>query len=301
MHNIFQKILNFIPTKQIPNSKLYRFLTKLIYFTVRDKFKKPLIINTKFFKIYAYPSKKEASSVYFRNFHDYEILTDLNKAYKKNSKLLFLDIGANVGSYSLSIAKNYRNSKCLSFEPYKKYFNQFNKNIILNKLSNISAYNFCISNKNLNNNKFFINKTMPGGSSMLGDSVTYHPKMIKNKIKQIPIKSKTVDSILSRYNLKLYDNFLFKIDVEGAEKFVLDGSKNIIKKILPDILIEIEEKNFFGNYNISKNLIYLQNLGYSFYLNFFKKKVTLKQLLKTLNKKIKNKSHFHLDLLISCR
>jgi 16S rRNA G527 N7-methylase RsmG len=60
----------------------------------------------------------------------------------------FLDIGANIGWYSLIVAKSRKKLKIHSFEPIKKNYSFLLKNIRCNFLKNIKAYNFGFYNKN---------------------------------------------------------------------------------------------------------------------------------------------------------
>ena len=57
-----------------------------------------------------------------------------------------------------------------------------------------------------------------------------------------------------------------KIDVEGHEKEVIEGAKNIIKKNRPVLLVEIEERHSKNTVNDTIN--YINKFGYvSFYLS----------------------------------
>ena len=56
-----------------------------------------------------------------------------------------------------------------------------------------------------------------------------------------------------------------KIDVEGHEKEVIDGSINIIKKYKPTLLVEIEKRH--NNKPVHETIDYINALGYkSYYL-----------------------------------
>ena len=66
----------------------------------------------------------------------------------------------------------------------------------------------------------------------------------------------------------LYDKKIgfIKIDVEGHEKEVINGSKNIIKKYKPNLLVEIEERH--NKTKVVDTINYINKLGYdSFFLH----------------------------------
>lgn len=299
MINLFvQKLINFFPTEKIPKNKFIKFIFKLIYFLIRNILKGPFVIKTDFFKIHAYPQKQESSSIYYRGFHEYSFLKIINNLYHRDSKIIFLDIGANVGNNTLSVANFYKNISCYSFEPNPKYFSQLNKNIKLNNLNNVKTFDYCIGLDNTETN-FYIDLNNPGGSTLNKKNITFHPTLKKPNLKKILIKEESLDGFLKNIDLSKYQNFFIKIDVEGAELRVLQGANNFIKKFFPDILLEIEEKNFMEN-SIDKKLVELSNIGYSFYKNF-KFKINIKEEIYELKSKIEQKKHFHLDFFITKR
>ena len=297
MKFIIQKIIDLYPTHLIPQNKILRFFFKIIYFSIRNFFSSPFIIQTSFFKIYAYPKKKESASIYFRGFHEFDFIKKINHLYKVNSRILFLDIGANVGNNTLAAAKHYHNIECHSFEPSPKYFYQLNANIKLNNLDNVKTYNFCIGQNN-SEIDFFVDLNNPGGSTAHENHLSFHPNLLKPKFEKIKTKVKSLDFFLNDINTNDFNNFFIKIDVEGNEKYVLEGAANFINKHSPDMILEIEERNFADSFDISQKLISLSNQGYFFYKNFTDE-VNIKNDLKMFFDYIEKKKHFHFDYFIS--
>ena len=78
--------------------------------------------------------EEERLSYLIDKIHDYKIDT-------------FIDVGANIGIYSLRIAKNVPSiKKIISFEPLIETFNKLQKNIYQNNLENkIDIYNYGLS------------------------------------------------------------------------------------------------------------------------------------------------------------
>ncbi len=60
---------------------------------------------------------------------------------------LFLDIGANLGIFSLLASQHLFKGKVVSFEPNPRVFKDLQRNIILNRCRNITAYNCGVSNE----------------------------------------------------------------------------------------------------------------------------------------------------------
>ena len=72
------------------------------------------------------------------------------------------------------------------------------------------------------------------------------------------VKSKRMDDILINNNIGF-----IKIDVEGHEKNVLEGAKNLIERNKPNLLVEIEERH--SNQKVKDTINFINNLGYKSY------------------------------------
>ena len=59
-------------------------------------------------------------------------LNNLKQLLPIEKKLTFIDIGANIGSTSINLAKQFKNSKIYAFEPTYYAFNKFEVNLNLN-------------------------------------------------------------------------------------------------------------------------------------------------------------------------
>ena len=144
--------------------------------------------------------------------------------------LIICDIGAQSGCFSL-LSKIHQDTNWYSFEPVPISYNLLNSNIKLNNINNIKTYNVKTYNVALSNfignDKLKIPNNNHLGLPTLGKT----PPHI-NSYYEIDVSINYLDNILSEVNL-------LKIDVEGAELFVLDGMKNIIKNNKPIIFLEI--------------------------------------------------------------
>ena len=81
------------------------------------------------------------------NFDNYEkddfdmIITLIDKEFT------VLDIGGNIGWYAINIAKLKKSAKIHSFEPIPKTYDYLTRNLVLNNVKNVYAYNFGFSSK----------------------------------------------------------------------------------------------------------------------------------------------------------
>ncbi len=153
-----------------------------------------------------------------------------------------IDVGANIGNHSLFFSNLFR--KVYSFEPNPKTYQLLKFNTYANK--NISTKNIGLSNKK-GVAKLLINDLNIGGSSIVD----------KKTNKAVDINLNCVDD-----EINLDEKIkLIKIDVEGHELEVLQGSSKIIKKNSPLIIFEQNRIDFYKKFPKIKLL--LNNLDYS--------------------------------------
>ena len=166
-----------------------------------------------------------------------------------NSKDYFLDIGANIGIYSLYAAKKGIRTTCI--EPDALNFALLNMNIMKNNIGQlVRAYLIALHNKK-GFSKLNLQKMQWGGALSSFD----------NQKDQFE-KSFETDYSQGCYGDKL-DNCIFslspkvnhiKIDVDGNENLILRGSSKTLRmKSLKSLLIELDEKR--SDYKSSISII----------------------------------------------
>jgi len=139
-----------------------------------------------------------------------------------------VDIGANIGYYSLMAAVKATTGQVYSFEPVTKSFQQLNRNISLNKFSSIHTFQVAISDTN-GHTTIYVSADDNSGMSGMKTAENFSGE-------SETVQCLTLDEAVIQYNLPKID--LIKIDVEGAEINVLQGMQQIRAKQKPVILIE---------------------------------------------------------------
>lgn len=137
---------------------------------------------------------------------------------------LFMDVGANVGSYTV-LASAEIGAKTISIEPVKSTFDYLIKNIQLNRIQDrVEALNIGLSSAS---GILKFTKTL--------DTVNH--VVANNDLNDvIDVTVKTLDDILHSARVPI----LLKIDVEGFEAEVLKGSKyTLANPSLKAIIIEL--------------------------------------------------------------
>ena len=161
--------------------------------------------------------------------------------FQNDKKIIFWDIGANIGIYSIYAATKHKNIDVVSFEPSTNNLRILSRNISINNLENTIKINqFPLSDKEncyeLMNDSEFIE-----GYSM--SSYSYKQDFEGNSIKaknKYRIFGTTVSNLIEEGTLEV-PNYI-KIDVDGIEHKILSGSKQVLNnQNLKGMLIEINE------------------------------------------------------------
>lgn len=138
---------------------------------------------------------------------------------------MFVDVGANFGLYSLSLAKAELGlDRIIAIEAQKENYNQLCGNIFLNKLDNMIETKGIGVSSSTGEVKFLKNKGGSTGTSRIQSTAPATTKF--HNFEDSSIKVDTLDNLLGSIEGKI---ICFKIDVEGHEYHVLKGMRNILK------------------------------------------------------------------------
>lgn len=158
---------------------------------------------------------------------------------RDKKEIIFWDIGANIGLYSIYAASKFDNIKIISFEPSFCNLKILGRNISINKLSNkISIMSLPLNDK-VNNKTFFLENFYDGSAY---NSIINRDSNIKVHQNVYKTFSFSLDVLKNFFKLK-FPNYI-KIDIDGLENYILNGANSILKnKHLHSILVEIDKKN----------------------------------------------------------
>jgi len=170
---------------------------------------------------------------------------------------VILDVGANIGWYSLLFSKRLPRSRIYAFEPIQDTYKYLITNLTLNNARNVFPFNIGLSEKEGSSTYFYF----PGGSVLASEK-----NLIQcPKAQETVCKVDALDKFISSQKIDKID--LIKCDVEGAELFVVKGGINSIKEFLPIIFIELFERWAIQfNYHPNDVIKMLNELGYECFL-----------------------------------
>lgn len=203
-------------------------------------------------KIVCDPDDRRIAPIEVLNFLDYEkVDSEMIMRLVRNGDRVF-DIGANIGWYSISLAKRYPACRVEAFEPVPKTFAYLKRHIELNAASNVTLHDHGFSNKP-EVLTFYYDPAGSGNASAarLVDS----PSLQEIQCRVLPLddfmagEAGPVDFI--------------KCDVEGAELLVFQGGVKTLAAHKPIVFSEMLRK-WSAKYGYHPNdiIALFQGLGY---------------------------------------
>jgi FkbM family methyltransferase len=150
----------------------------------------------------------------------------------------FIDIGANVGLYSLHASKRVgSNGTVIAFEPAEVTFKRLIENIQINDLKNIDAHKLGLSDHEA---LLELNISESGYEAWNTFVQSKDNKFSKKELVQV----KTFDAFFEQNYSNVDDIALVKLDVEGFELNVLKGAKNLLsRERAPVFIVEFTDDN----------------------------------------------------------
>lgn len=190
----------------------------------------------------------------------YGIESEIKQDVYRLKRILFkkedvvIDIGAHVGFISIYLAKKYPFLKIYSFEPSQDNYKHFKKNIKLNRVKNVKAFNKAVSQDGRR-------LDMYGRLFNSGGDTIYSKKLELLGYHYHSVKSITLDDIFRTLHIKKCK--VLKIDCEGSEYEILFNTKMLNR-------IEYFSAEFhYNNYLHSKG--YFVRRLYDYCCRFIKK------------------------------
>lgn len=173
--------------------------------------------------------------------------------------MTFVDVGANVGLFSIPAAMKVRHGRVFAFEPSLSTYELLAKNARLNNLTNIRAMRSALGDY-VGEAILKVNVAGKDGLDTIGAPT--HSDCEIARTDAVPIT--TLDAFLSENGITHVD--AMKIDTEGAEPLVLRGARELLASPEgPLILFECGHLSAgFGHHPV-ESIWLLEELGYSLF------------------------------------
>lgn len=196
---------------------------------------RPLAIRFEGLKLVCFPHEQFSSSVLYNGFTEWEEMHFI-KAYLRPGDV-FVDVGANVGVYTL-LAASLTDVKVYAFEPVARTYERLAANVKRNRLSD----------------RVTASRTAVGAiDGVVTVTNTLGPM---NRVAGPGEESESV-AIVRLDGIVTDPPALIKIDVEGYELSVLQGAIDLLKQHHPALVVEANDRLGLREF--------LGPLGYQFY------------------------------------
>lgn len=202
-------------------------------------------------------SKSMGASLYWTGFHEFKEMRFLNSYLRDDMN--FVDVGANLGEFSLFTSRRLKNGKVYAFEPLSGFFDQLTHNVSLNAIRNIECFKLGLSDHSARLPIYFDvnNEEKHEGLATLFSATEQEPTEW--------ISIDTLDEVAMREGIEKID--FIKIDVEGSEWAVLKGSEKILRTFRPALMIELNDATARrAGYDVNDMIAWLKAFGYEPYL-----------------------------------
>lgn len=206
---------------------------------------------------------------------------DFNVLEPNDSEIIFkmvkegdvvFDIGANIGWYSIHLAKQVGNGHIHSFEPIPATFAQLGQNLALNGFRNVSINNVALS-ETPQVLKFYFSPQYSAAAS--ARNITGSAEMIEMECQAI-----TLDQYVAENNVSKLD--FIKCDVEGAEYFVYKGGLKTLANLKPIVFTEMLRK-WAAKFDYHPNdiIALFKDLGYRCFYSDNGRLIEIKEVTET--------------------
>lgn len=201
------------------------------------------------------PSEHIQQQLFWYGYYEKELGTLIKKILEPGD--VFLDVGANIGYFSLLAAKQQATAKVIAFEPISSVFEKLEENISINNAKNVTAIKVAVGKKN-EDKEIFI-----AGADNMGMSSFQKPDNysgVTEMVRVITIDEWIRTSGLSKINL-------IKFDIEGSELAALEGMNEALQNFKPLIITEINPAALKAFNLVPADIFnYLKKLDYSGFL-----------------------------------
>src|SRR5688572_5732002 len=162
-------------------------------------------------------------NIYFGSYERKEMLM-LSKI--SNPNWVALDIGANIGYYTVFLEKKLNCTTVHAFEPSPREYQLLRENVESNHCKNIVTHNIALGDEE-STIKLYTSSENIGKNSIIN---------FDRSDQEVTVPMKVLDVFILQLGITQID--FVKIDVEGAEPMVLKGAAETLKKFKPIILYE---------------------------------------------------------------
>jgi len=179
--------------------------------------------------------------------------------FRPTGNAVVFDVGANIGFYTLQIARSLTKGTIYAFEPNPDAYSKLVKNVEANRVRNIHLFPFAVGSTP---GRVWLERAERTGLGKVAESFS------GMAASQVEVEMVTLDGMVEKHSITRID--LMKIDVEGHEEAVLAGGERALGMTLrivmeyhgPEILDRV--RKFLSDRGFKEVLEYR---GHAYFVN----------------------------------
>lgn len=165
---------------------------------------------------------------------------------RQSSPIVFFDIGANIGIYSLYAGYRHPATEIFSFEPVSNNYTALQQNVWLNNSTNIHPFNLALANEDKITN-LYLSDTRVGNSGAQIDQAVNEKGEDYQALRVEKVLSISLDRLIGEFALPIPS--YVKIDVDGHETDILNGmTQTLASPLLKSLLVEFNNDAEFSHW-----------------------------------------------------
>ena len=231
-----------------------RYLRRIVWRQFRRPFRVEWLEGL---RINLYPGNESSRSIFVSGFYDPNELSLLARILRPG--MTFIDVGANMGLYSLFGARKVGASgKVVAIEPSRREAGIIREHIEGNGLGNVTLLAVAVTDRE-GEAELLVASLAKSGHNTLGafgfDTALDHRERVR---------SVRLDDVVREQSLTRVD--VIKMDIEGAEELALRGAERTLRDHRPLLLMELSHRSLQHQQSSAERLLeLLGEFGYSVY------------------------------------
>jgi FkbM family methyltransferase len=187
-------------------------------------------------RFYCHLNEHIGSFMYWRGSYSFDQLVLLDRMLRDD--MVFIDVGANQGEFTLFAAKRLPQGRVIALEPMKEMYDRLVRNVTANRLTNVLALPVGLWSDRTRLALYQQLTAFEDGSIHEGLGTVFPDSRRGAPVEEI--ECTTLDALLTEYSVQRVDGM--KIDIEGAELQALKGAVDTIRRHVPWLLIEVDRR-----------------------------------------------------------
>jgi FkbM family methyltransferase len=198
------------------------------------------------------------SQIYWRGSHSDDALAVLASVLRDDST--FLDVGANIGEFTLFAAKRVPRGWVHAFEPGPEQRRRLEANVEANALANVTVSPCALGDRRETAALWVPRVPDADGTVNRGKSTMMRGNA--QDLSAVPIEVRILDEYVRESGISRVD--CVKIDVEGSEQAVLAGAREVLERDHPTLLVELNgQAADRAGWSIPELVSGIERLGYT--------------------------------------